>query len=599
MPGLRRRRRAGRTLARWIASLALAGAAASPPPAGAQLSAGPAPDLVLVGGRIFTADSMRPWAEALAVRGERIVAVGTRASVLALAGPRTRRFELDGRVVIPGFNDAHVHLGAPLPGVAFRTGDGPVPDPSLATVLDSLGVLVRRMPPGTWLRTAIDATMLDDPRARRAAIDSVAPDHPVWLAANTGHGVIVNTAGLRALGIRDDAPDPAGGFNEREGAPYPGRGHGRLTGLLHEYAAWDAARTLRSAQPDSVLAAAFRRYSDQALRTGITSIQDMADALDPATTLRVLHLARLPVRVRIVAMPGTAGAGRRADEWRVALRDTAWGRAARALPPTGGRVAATKWILDGTGIERLALLRAPYADRPTWAGAMNFPPDTLRALLVEALAAGEQPILHAIGDGAIALVLSTMEHLAPDSTWRRLRPRLEHAEWLTPDLRDRARRLGVVVVENPTHFTDGPGLMHARFGEARARDYQPFRSLREARIPLAIGSDGPMDPFLNLHFAVTHPDNPGEALSIEEAVLAYTRTSAFAEHAEGEKGTLAPGMLADLAVLSRDIFRVPVDSLPGTESVLTLVGGRVEYDAGLLAERASTGGRVERASRRR
>jgi predicted amidohydrolase YtcJ len=560
----------------------LATVAISAPCSAAQPRAARPADLVLLGGRIFTADPTRPWVDAVAIRGERVIAVGTTTAMRALAGPLTRRIELGGRTVVPGFNDAHVHLAPPLPGIAFRTCDEPVPDPPLVQVLDSLAALVRRTPTGTWLRTSIDAAMLDDARARRGALDSVAPDHPVWLAANTGHGVIVNSAALRELGIPEDAVDPAGGFYEREGAPYPGRGRGRLSGLLHEYAGWNAARTLRARQPDSILVAAFRRSGQRALRAGITSVQDMANALDPATTLRVLRLAHLPIRVRTIPMPATDATRRLVHEWPVAMRDPAWRTATRVLPVTGGAVGATKWILDGTGIERLSLLRTPYADRPAWFGTLNFPTDTLHAILRGSLAAGEQPILHVIGDSALVLVLSAMETLAPDSVWRRLRPRLEHAEWLTADLRPRARRLGVVVVENPIHFTDGPERMAARFGAARAAHYQPFRSLVEAGIPLAIGSDGPMDPFLNLLLATTHPDTPGEALTREAAVVAYTRGSAYAEHAERRKGTLAPGMLADIAVLSQDIFTVPAEALPATVSVLTLVGGRIAFDAGVL-----------------
>ena len=180
-----------------------------------------------------------------------------------------------------------------------------------------------------------------------------------------------------------------------------------------------------------------------------------------------------------------------------------------------------------------------------------------------------------------------MELVAPESTWRQLRPRFEHAEWLTPDLRARARRLGVVVVENPTHFTDGADRMRARFGDARSRYYQPFASLVTDGIPLAIGSDGPPNPFLNLQLAVIHPDSPGEALSREQAVVAYTRGSAYAEHSERRKGTLAPGYLADLAVSSQDIFAVPDDRLPETVSVMTMVGGRVAYDAGVLSLRGA------------
>ena len=557
----------------------------APYSAAAQAVARPSPDLVLVRGHVFTADPAQPWAEALAIRGDRIIAVGTSASIGALAGPHTRRIQLGGRTVIPGFNDAHVHLGAPLPGVAFRTSTDPVPDPSLPQVLDSLTRLVARVPAGTWLHTEIDAAILDDTRARRTVLDSVAPAHPVWLAAGTGHGIVVNSAGLRALGIADDAADPAGGFYERDGIAYPGRGSGRITGLLHEYAGWNADRRLRSQQPDSALVTAFRRHAEQALRLGITSVQDMANALDPGTTFRVLRLARLPIRVRVIAMPATDVEGRRTGEWPLAAGDTLVASGTNSSPRAAGTRSATKWILDGTGIERLSLLRAPYADRPQWSGMLNFSIDTMRALLREALAAGEQPVLHAIGDSTIVLALDAMQSVAPDSVWRAVRPRLEHAEWLTPALRVRAARLGVVVVENPTHFTDGPVRMRARFGDTRPADYQPLRSLLTFGIPLAIGSDGPLDPFLNLMFAVTHPDNPSEAITREATVSAYTRGSAFAECAEHVKGTIAPGMLADIAVLSQDVFTVPTDSLPGTVSVVTVVGGRIAYDAGVLVPR--------------
>jgi predicted amidohydrolase YtcJ len=532
-------------------------------------------ELVLLGGKVFTADSLRPWAEAVAIRGNRVVAVGSSAEIGRFAVDSTRRIQLGGRTVIPGFNDAHAHLGAPLPGVGFRTSDDPVPDPSLSLVLDSLSALVARVPAGTWLRTSVDATILDDPRARRAALDSVAPRHPVWLGANTGHGMIVNSAGLRALGIPDDPPDPIGGFYEREGAPYPGRGRGPITGLLHEYAGSNASQRLRSAQPDSILVADMRRYGERALRLGVTSVQNMTMQYDAATTLRVQRLARLPIRVRVVPMPATSSTGRLTSEWRAAI--------AKESGQPGGpgpkiSVSGTKWILDGTGIERLALLESRYLDRPGWRGTLNFSPDTLRAILRESLAAGEQPVLHAIGDSTISVVLNIMESLAPDSEWRLLRPRLEHAEWLTPELRDRARSKGIIVVENPLHFTDPPELVRARFGAERGRGYQPFASLLAARIPLAIGSDGPVNPFVNLHFAVTHPANPREAITLEQAVIAYTRTAAYAEHEEHEKGTIAPGMLADLVVLSHDIFTIPPERFAEVASVLTIVGGEILFD---------------------
>ena len=240
-----------------------------------------------------------------------------------------------------------------------------------------------------------------------------------------------------------------------------------------------------------------------------------------------------------------------------------------------------KYILDGTPVERLALMRRPYAGRPGWYGRLAFPVDTLRTILTEALEGDQQALLHAVGDSTIALVLGLMTELAPDSVWRARRVRLEHADMLAPDLIPLARRLGVVVVQNPSHLMLGVRFSPP-YGADFVRWFQPVRSLLAAGIPLALGSDGALSPFLNLMFAVINPHQE-ERLSLEQAVRAYTFGSAYAEGMEQEKGTLAPGMLADLAVLSQDIFSVPVETLPRTTSVLTLLGGKIVHDAGLLA----------------
>jgi hypothetical protein len=183
-----------------------------------------------------------------------------------------------------------------------------------------------------------------------------------------------------------------------------------------------------------------------------------------------------------------------------------------------------------------------------------------------------------VGDVAPDLVLSAMEASGGAEVWRPLRPRFEHGDGLTPALIARASALGVTVVQNPSHFTS-PELMIARLGLERVRTIQPLRSLLAAGVHVALGSDGPPSPLLNILFATTHPTNPKEALTVEQAVTAYTRGSAWAEFAEEEKGTLAPGRLADLAVLSQDVFTVEPGRLPDTSSVLTIIGGRVVYDA--------------------
>jgi predicted amidohydrolase YtcJ len=199
-------------------------------------------------------------------------------------------------------------------------------------------------------------------------------------------------------------------------------------------------------------------------------------------------------------------------------------------------------------------------------------------MLARALATREPLHLHVAGDSTARLVLGLMQALAPDSAWRPLRVRIEHGDWVSEELIPVARRLGVVVVQNPSHFALEPGMVEQRFG-GRPPGFQTVRALVEAGVPLAIGSDGPRSPGLNLMFAVVHPNNPAQALTREQAVAAYTRGSAYAEFAERDKGVLAPGMLADLAVLSQDVFTVPAPSLPATVSVLTLVGGVVVHDA--------------------
>ena len=520
----------------------------------------PAPDLLLTGGKVFTADSTHPWAEAVAIRGDRIVAVGTSIELNRLVGPKTRRIALGGRVVVPGFNDAHDHLGAAPFGVYFATGGPQPPEPSASVVLDSLRALVKRVPPGTWVQTTIGPDLVADTAVGRAALDRIAPKHPVMLMAWTGHGMVLNSAALQLLGITDAVRNPLGGTLERDTM-------GRLTGVLQEYAGWNIVRKLNSALPAATLGRVFRRYADDAVRSGITSVQDMNGYLDPATTLRVLRATPLPIRLRVIPFLLTDSAGLKSDEWQLVDSN----------PAPRVVVSGVKWIFDGTPLERLALMRTPYADRAGWYGQLEFPADTMRAILARALATRQPLHLHVVGDSTAKLVLDMMQTLAPDSVWRPLRVRFEHGDGVSGDLIPVAKRLGIVVVQNPTHFAFAPGVMQKRFG-GTPPGYQGVRSLLAAGIPLALGSDGVNNPFLNIMFATIHPNDPAESLTREQAVTAYTRGSAYAEFAEGEKGTISPGMLADMAVLTQDIFTVPGERLPGTRSVLTLVGGKIVYD---------------------
>ena len=532
------------------------------------------PDLVLLNGKIFTADPTHEWAQALGIRGDRIVAVGSTSEIGRLAGPRTKRVDLGGRVVIPGINDAHIHLGGNRDYVALHVGTGPEVDPPFSLVRDSLRALVARTAGTRWIVGDVGAAVLNDSTARRDALDSISAGHPVMLTGFTGHGFVLNSAALHTLGVRDDEVDPQGGRFDRDART------GRVTGMLEEYAGGNVWQRFAELPADSTLVGYMQADGRDMVRYGITSVQDMADAYSPARTLRVLREAALPIRVRVVAMPLTDVRGRRLAEWDSVRM---WRDTLRAA--TGGTtvVSGIKWILDGTPIERLAVVRKDYSDAPGWRGHSDFPPDTLRAMMLEARARSQQLMLHVVGDSTTAVVLTEMERTGGAPAWRTARLRFEHGDGLAPDLRARAAALGVVVVQNPAHFTFAT-MLRQRLGE-RAAWNQPLKSLLAQHIPVAFGSDGQVNPYLNILFAITHPNNPAEAITVEQAVRAYTRGSAYAEFAERDKGTLAPGMLADLAVLSQDIFTVAPSDLPATTSVLTMVGGRIVYRDSSFAAR--------------
>lgn len=507
---------------------------------------------MLVNARVFTGMTSRPWAEAIAIRAGLVAAVGGTSEVKAQAGA-ARVIDLGGRVVIPGFNDAHWHPDVLPDGVELAAGPDPMEDPPLETVLDRLRAAAAKAPAGGWIYGTFGAALLDDPRATRRTLDAIAPDHRVMLTCWSGHGTLFNTAALRHLGVGETEPDPPGGFYRRL------EGSRTVSGVAHEYAEYRLRQRVALEAPVEAHLEAFRRLAREAGPLGITSAQAMMTSMPAARASALLAGANLPIRLRLIDVPMEPP-----DQW-------------TARPPAGpGDIPGTKWILDGTPVERLMLLRAPYADRQGQGGA-NLNGEELRGLLGRARAGGHQPMVHAVGDAAIDALLDALDATGGDA-WQALRPRLEHGDLLMPDQMARTKRLGVVLVQNPSHLMI-PQVMAARLGAERLARTQALKTTLAAGVPLAIGTDGPLNPFLNVMFAVTHAVNPGEALTREQAVSAYTQGAAFAEFREREKGTLAPGMAADLAVLSQDIFQVPAQALPATTSVLTFVGGRVVHDA--------------------
>jgi predicted amidohydrolase YtcJ len=524
-----------------------------------------APRTVLYGGSVYTGTPAAPWAQAVAVEGNRIVAVGSDAELLDHLPPQAVRIALGGRVVIPGFNDAHVHVVVPEGDTLNTTDFIPGPGPTLAEVQALLAGGAAATPAGTWLFAFIGSNVFDDPQATRLALDPVSADHPVALFGWTGHGIWLNTRAMAVLGISETQPDPFGGTFRR----FPGSS--MITGEAHEYAEFDIRRRLLAQTPDAHIIAQYQAFGAAAVKLGYTSLQEMAVGLTHRRTIDLLRAAHLPLRVRSICFP-------MAPDEACELNDDDRGLV---------RGAGVKWITDGTPVERLAFVNTPYADRPDQVGAPDLPDDALRDQLRahrHGPARRHQLLFHAVGDAAIDGVLDAMDDTGGPVVWADRRTRIEHGDLLFSWDIGRVRELGAVIVQNPTHFALAP-VFAQRFVPAVFAQLEPMQSLLAAGIPLAIGSDGigaPFSPFLELFFAITHPTHPSEALTLEQAVSAFTRGAAYAEFEDHHKGTLAPGQLADLVVLSQDIFHAAPPDILSTTSLLTMVDGRVVWDAAVL-----------------
>src|SRR5438874_1766022 len=510
------------------------------PLAFAQAAAGP--DLIITNAKVFTGDAAARFAQAIAITGDHVSAVGTNDQVAGTATDKTKRLDAKGRVIIPGFNDAHTHV---CTTPAFQL---PVKIESSADDVRAAVESASDETPGDmWITGVIGMKPLDDPTFNSTTLDKISHGHRVFLITHTGHAAIVNSAALQALRT-NDSHDPAGGWWQRDAS-------GRSTGKAFEYAEANLQRRWAEDVSEDEAIEDLQRWAENMARLGVTSAQVMP-CLGYSRFEKFVRHASLPIRVRVIAMPNTIGDDRNTAE----LRDMPKPSPARSML----NVSGIKWILDGTPIERGAAMRANYEGTKE-NGKLNFTNEQIANMLKESVAADEQILLHVVGDRTTDVVLDAFK-TSGRTDWKTRRPRIEHGDGITAEELPLIRDLGIVVVENPTH--QGP------FAKQRL-----IKSLVKAGIPVAIGSDGPpSNPFNDLERAVTNPANANEALTREEAVDAYTRGAAFAEFTEGEKGTLAPGKLADLAVLSQDIFTVSSSSIPATTSVLTIANGKVIYD---------------------
>jgi predicted amidohydrolase YtcJ len=487
------------------------------------LAAAAEPTIVLHSAKVFTGDPARPTAQAVAIEGNRIAAVGTNEEIRRLAGPKTQVIDAGGRVVIPGINDAHVHAGWAVSVFGIDRGL----DPSRADIEAAIANAIDETPSDLWIVATIGPTILMDPNVNGDSLEKTARGRKVMLSSFTGHGAILSTSAMKALGVAADAKDPRGGWYGRDAG-------GRLDGRVFEYAQYPLHRAIADMASDDELTTNVRAMSEEALALGITSVQVMPSGKEQRFA-DVVAREKIPLRVRVIDF----------------------------LDHGDVRADAVKWILDGTPVEGGAALRT--AKYPAGGqGRENF--EDLAPIAKAAADAKKQLLVHAVGDRTVE---DALKAFAKFPTLQR--PRIEHGDGLQSDLFPLAVRTGTIVVQNPAHF-----MFRDRFPKG---EYALFKSIQKAGIPIAIGSDGPINPYLNILWATNRPDLPAEALTREEAVRAYTSGSAYAEMREKEKGTIAPGMLADLAVLSQDIFTVPAAKLPETVSVLTIVDGKVAHSS--------------------
>ncbi|MFN2270697.1 MAG: amidohydrolase [Anaerolineae bacterium] len=521
-------------------------------------------DKLLFNGRVYALDAAHPCASAVAIAGERILAVGDDSSMRGLLAPGGEMIDLQGRCVLPGLTDCHIHFASFALGLHELDFGGVA---SLDEMLARVAERAQETLPARWVvGRRWDQERWPERRFPTAAdLDRAAPEHPVVLKAKSGHALVANSCALRLAGIGADTPNPPGGRIGRDAAGQP-------DGLLFEESAMALVAGLVPRPAPEDTDGALREAFPGAWRVGLTAIHDVdgTRAFEAYQRLRVqgalgLRVIKyLPARVLddVLAVGLRAGLG---DDWL--------------------RVGGIKVFVDGALGPRTAAMLAPYEGEPDNVGVLTMEEDEVRALVKKATAGGLQLAVHAIGDRANRLVLDVLAETGVAG----LRHRIEHVQLLHPDDVSRLAALGVVASMQPIHATQDCEMADQYWGERCATAYA-WRSLLDAGAVLAFGSDCPVEdfnPFLGIHAAVTRrrvdgfpgPQGwyPAQRLMVEEAVYAYTLGAAYAVGLEDRLGTLAPGKLADLIVLDRDIFTCDPMAIAETQVELTMIGGRVVY----------------------
>ncbi|HEY0006518.1 MAG TPA: amidohydrolase [Pyrinomonadaceae bacterium] len=530
-------------------------------------------DLIIVNARVHTMDARVPLAEAVAVYGNRIVGVGSTAEIRRMAGPRTRVIDAVGRLVLPGFNDAHVHFmsgGFQLSSVDLRDAATPL------EFAERIRRFAEKTAPGRWI-TGGDwdhERWPGAPLPTRELIDRFTPDTPVFVNRLDGHMALANSLALRLAGVTRETKDPPGGLIVRDPRT------GEPTGILKDAAQSFVWKVVPESSFEEKLAAA-RAATEHAARLGVTSVQDVSAGNDVG--IYQLLLARGELKTRIYAVSPL-------PDWERLGRTGVRARFGSEMLRIGG----LKGFADGSLGSTTALFFESYQDAPETrglAGDEMFPEGVMLKRTKEADARGLQVMIHAIGDRANDLILSIFERVTKENGERDRRFRIEHAQHIRPQDIERFGKARVIASMQPYHAIDDGRWAEKRIGHRRALTTYAFRSLLDSGATLAFGTDwtvAPLDPLLSIYAAVTrrtldgkHPSGwiPEQKITVEEAVRAYTVGSAYAEFTDDAKGTITPGKLADIVILSQDIFSIDPVEIEKTRVLLTIMDGRVIYEA--------------------
>jgi len=547
-------------------------------------------DLVLKHGRIWTGDpgsgpafesTPAEFAEAVAIANGRILAVGGETQIEAYIGPNTKVVDLQGRLAVPGLIDSHAHFIAG----GFQLLEIDLKDArSEEEFIRRIGEKAKTLAPDRWL---LGGDWDEQAWARaelptRAMIDAVTAKTPVFLSRYDGHAALGNSLALKLAGITRDTPDPVGGIIVRDPQT------GEPTGVLKD-AAQDLMGKVIPPPTEAEMTEAFRAALGEAARVGLTSVQSItvdADSWNGSFTgeIRLLRRAELE--------------GWLTCRFYEVIPITHWDKLRDAGLSHGMgddfiKLGAVKAFADGSLGSATAWMYEPFADDPSNRGiplALMNPPSKMEALASGADVAQIQLCVHAIGDRAIAEILDLYARLGAGNAPAH-RFRVEHAQHMREQDFARFGKLGIVASMQPYHAIDDGRWAEKRLGHERVRWSYAWRSMLDAGAPLAFGSDwpvAPLSPVLGIYAAVTrstldgrHPEGwfPEQRLTVKEALRAYTRGSAFAAFEENEKGSIAPGKLGDVVVLSDDLFTIPPARIKDVRVVMTIVGGKIVYPA--------------------